>query len=314
LGVKKTQNETPVLHAFKNYLLTVERKAKLTVTTYGYEVNLALEWCKKQGLDAEQAESKSLVQYLDERRTAQGMDSRSISKAVSALRSFYLYVESAGIRNDNPAGLLETPRKKQWLPEVSDKQTIEAMFSSIDVTTPQGLRNRAAYELLYSAGLRVSEAVGLDIDDVDFGEHIARVTGKGNKERLVIFGDTATFWLKKYLAESRPKLSCGKHINAFFLSRRGQRMSRKTMWYDYAAITGQVGMPSRLHNLRHSFATEMLAGGADLRSVQALMGHVNLGTTQIYTHVNDQALRKNYEKYMPNLNDYREGGKHGGQG
>jgi integrase/recombinase XerD len=179
------------------------------------------------------------------------------------------------------------------------------MLASVDLSTPLGIRDRALLELIYSAGLRVSEAVSLNVADIFLAEGIARVTGKGDRERLVVFGAEAEQWLKRYLSESRPLLSRSRRISALFIGRSGRRLSRKGIWKNYAALTTQLGMGSRLHSLRHSFATELLAGGADLRSVQELLGHVDLSTTQIYTHVNNSMLRENHNRYLPKLKTFR---------
>jgi integrase/recombinase XerD len=160
----------------------------------------------------------------------------------------------------------------------------------------------ALFELVYSSGLRVSEAVGLDIDDCFFDEAVARVTGKGGKERFVPFGSAAETALRAYLKEGRLHfLKPGRKSSALFLNRMGRRLGRKGIWKNYAALAAKSGVSSKLHSLRHSFATELLAGGADLRSVQELLGHADIATTQIYTHVAVSRLEEEHKKYMPEL-------------
>jgi integrase/recombinase XerD len=183
-----------------------------------------------------------------------------------------------------------------------DKKTVEDLLDSIDTKSPQGLRDKCIYELIYSAGLRVSEAAGLNIRDVDIKGGVAKVRGKGNKERLVLFGDKAAVQLKLYLQEVRPKLA-GKvnKSDALFIGKSGKRLSRKGIWKNYAKWTSLAGTSSRLHTLRHSFATSLLSGGADLRTVQELLGHADLSTTQIYTHVDVGMLRENHRRYLPKL-------------
>jgi integrase/recombinase XerD len=163
------------------------------------------------------------------------------------------------------------------------------------------VRDRALFELVYSSGLRVSEAVTLDLGDVFFKESVLRVMGKGSKERLVPFGGEAASALKRYLAESRPVLLGARRSSALFVTRMGKRLGRKGIWKNYKALAALNGTSSRLHTLRHSFATELLAGGADLRSVQELLGHRDITTTQIYTHVDVSRLREEHRKYMPEL-------------
>jgi integrase/recombinase XerD len=288
----------------------VERRAHLTVGTYCSEIAHFLEWLATEKLRAEKADQLALSRYLDFRKTRDRLDGRSIAKAVSALRSFYQFlIDAEGLRKDNPAAILESPRAKNRLPMVHSRELVEEMLASVDLSTPLGIRDRALFELIYSAGLRVSEAVTLNVADIFLAEGIARVTGKGDKERLVVFGAEAEQWLKRYLSESRPQLIRTRRISALFIGRSGKRLSRKGIWKNYAALTAQLGMSSRIHSLRHSFATELLAGGADLRSVQELLGHVDLSTTQIYTHVNNSMLRENHNRYLPKLKVFHpEGG------
>jgi integrase/recombinase XerD len=156
--------------------------------------------------------------------------------------------------------------------------------------------------MIYSSGMRISEAAGLNIRDVDFKENVVRVRGKGSKERLAVFGGEAAQWLQRYLAESRPVLAGGSvRSSAFFVGRSGRRLSRKGIWKNYARYAAMAGTGSRVHTLRHSFATGLLQGGADLRTVQALLGHAALATTQIYTHVDTALLRESHRRYLPRL-------------
>jgi integrase/recombinase XerD len=263
-----------------------------------------LEWLKSEGLTAEQVDSRDLIRYMDLRRNRDGIDLRSIGKAGSVLRSFFRFMVAERLRSDNPAELLEGPRRTLRLPAVHPRELIDEMLNSVDTGSPTGLRDRAIFEFIYSSGIRVSEAVALNLEDIFFHEGIARVQGKGSKERLVVFGAEAEVWLKRYVEEARPALAGSKRIDALFISRTGKRLSRKGIWKNYAGITAQIGMSSRLHSLRHSFATEMLSGGADLRSVQELLGHADLATTQIYTHVDNSMLRENHQRYLPKLRSY----------
>jgi integrase/recombinase XerD len=191
------------------------------------------------------------------------------------------------------------------LPEVLSQKRVEDILAFPDPEKPLGLRDRALYELIYSSGLRVSEAVALNVQDCSFSEGIVRLRGKGNKERMVPFGGEAALWLKRYLEEVRPGLLKSGRSPALFLGRTGKRLSRKGMWRNYAAVTGLAGTGSKLHTLRHSYATELLAGGADLRSVQELLGHADLATTQIYTHVDVSLLRESLKRYRPKLRDLK---------
>ncbi|MDR3276249.1 MAG: tyrosine-type recombinase/integrase [Treponema sp.] len=293
------------LKNYRSHLIAVERRASLTAETYCFEIGRFLEWAASEHVVAAEADSPCLVRYLDFRHQGNGIDSRSVAKAISALRSFYNFVMNEGIRRDNPAAILESPRHSVRLPSVYPRELVDEMLNAVDTTMPMGIRDRAIFELIYSSGLRVSEAVALNLEDLFFSEGIARVQGKGSKERLVLFGTEAEVWLKRYLEEVRPILTGARRSPALFIGRTGKRLSRKGIWKNYAEITGQVGMSSRLHSLRHSFATEMLAGGADLRSVQELLGHADLSTTQIYTHVDNSMLRENHRRYLPKLKRYQ---------
>jgi integrase/recombinase XerD len=297
------------LSGFRSHLIALERRSPLTAETYEGEIRCFLAWLEQNrstgtGLfdsaDAlKSTDSAVLTGYLEERR--ENISSRSVAKAVSALRSFFRYLAGEGLREDNPAAILEMPRRSFRLPAVLSRQKIEALIEATNTAMPLGIRNRAIYELIYSAGLRVSELVYLDTKDLFFEESIIRVRGKGNKERMSIFGAEAAVWLKRYLAESRPLLARHQHPKALFLARSGKRLSRKGIWKNYSLLAMLTGTSSKLHTLRHSFATELLAGGVDLRQVQELLGHTDLATTQIYTHVDVSQLRENHRKYLPVL-------------
>ncbi|MCL1815413.1 MAG: tyrosine-type recombinase/integrase [Treponema sp.] len=301
------------LSGYRSSLLALERRSPLTVETYGGEIRFFLSWLEQTARPGQASETKGfdpekmlchadialLTDYLAERRKLIG--SRSAAKAVSALRSFFRYLCSEGLRADNPAAALEMPRRSFTLPAVLSRQKIETLLEAVDTAKPLGIRNRAIYELIYSAGLRVSETVFLNMGDIFFNEGIIRVRGKGNKERMAVFGSEADRWLKRYLSEVRPELAGHQHPKAFFLGRRGKRLSRKGIWKNYSLLTVLLGTGSKLHTLRHSFATALLAGGADLRQVQELLGHADLSTTQIYTHVDVSLLREKHRHYLPVL-------------
>ncbi|MDR2701347.1 MAG: tyrosine-type recombinase/integrase [Spirochaetaceae bacterium] len=309
------------LSGYRSRLLVMERRSPLTAETYGGEIRLFLAWLQQEamnkkgkstegsGADAgnridmevllKNVDTHILTAYLEERR--KNIGPRSAAKALSALRSFFRHLCDEGLRTDNPAVMMERLKLSYRLPEVLSRQKIEVLLEAADIKKPLGLRNRALYELIYSAGLRVSEAVHLNTADLFFNEGIIRVRGKGEKERMAIFGDEAALWLRRYLSEVRPLLAKQQHPKALFLSRGGKRLSRKGMWKNYWFLAMRSGTSSRLHTLRHSFATALLAGGADLRQVQELLGHADLATTQIYTHVDVSLLREHHRKFLPVL-------------
>jgi len=291
-----------LLEKYRARLAAVERRSPLTVAAYGEEVRRFLDYAGANGIAIETAASQQVVAFLEWRGSTHHLDSRSKAKIICALRSFFRFAVDEGIRGDNPAALLESPRKRFSLPETMDRETVERLLAVIDSDSPLGLRDRALFEMIYSSGMRISEAAGVNIRDVDFRESVVRVRGKGSKERLVVFGSEAAEWLNRYLAESRPALAGGSiRTNALFVGRSGRRLSRKGIWKNYARYAAMAGTGSRVHTLRHSFATSLLQGGADLRTVQALLGHAALATTQIYTHVDTGLLKESHRRYLPKL-------------
>jgi integrase/recombinase XerD len=298
-----------LLKQFYSRLIALERRSPLTAETYKLEIRRFLEFLDARRQRCETIDTAGVTVYLEHRRMNDRIDSRSAAKAISSLRSFFRFLMDEGRRKDNPASILESPRRRLRLPEVLSREAVERIIKAADTGTALGKRNKAIYELIYSAGLRVSEAVGLNIRDIDFSAGVAKVTGKGNKERLVVFGGEAKSALAEYLRESRGELAGPVRSPALFISRRGKRLSRKGIWKNYTRFAAIAGTGSHLHALRHSFATELLSGGADLRSVQELLGHADLSTTQIYTHVDVSLLRESHRKFMPALKNLFPGTK-----
>jgi len=292
-----------LLNRFCSRLVAIERRGVLTMECYRLEIRRFLDFLEKEKILLGDVDVGVLSSYLAFRRNVDKIDSRSAAKAVSALRSFFRFAKDESLVSDNPASVLESPKRRTRLPEVMDKKTIETLFDTVDTSSPLGCRDRCLFEMIYSAGLRVSEAAGLNIRDVDLEGGVAKVKGKGNKERLALFGPEAASRLRQYLQEARPSLA-GKanKSQALFIGRNGKRLSRKGIWKNYAKFASIAGTSSRLHTLRHSFATGLLAGGADLRTVQELLGHADLSTTQIYTHVQTSVLRENHRRFLPKLN------------
>ena len=296
-------NRDELLKRFCSRLVAIERRSLLTKECYRFEIGKFLDFLEEKNTPLEKADSAFLCEYIVMRSKNDKIDSRSVSKAISALRSFFRFTMDERLTEENPAAVLESPKQKASLPEVLDKKSIEELLNLIDDSAPLGCRNRCMFELIYSAGLRVSEISGLNVTDIDIESGLAKVKGKGNKERLVLFGKEAAMRLTQYLEFARPKLAgCVNKTNALFIKKCGKRISRKGIWKNYFKLSSLAGTSSRLHTLRHSFATSLLAGGADLRTVQELLGHVNLSTTQIYTHVETSMLKENHRRFLPKLN------------
>ncbi len=199
----------------------------------------------------------------------------------------------------NPAEHVETPRIPRHIPEVYSREEVERLLAAIDLSTPGGVRDRFLFELIYSCGLRVSEAAELSLDRIYRQDKFIRVVGKGSKERVGPIGDLALEWLDRYLSEARPALAGGRRIKALFVNHRGTPLTRKGMWKRFKRYALQAGLNGKIHTLRHSFATHLLRGGADLRTVQVLLGHADIGTTQIYTHVDERELAEYHRRYHP---------------
>jgi len=292
-----------LLARYCSRLVAIERRAVLTRECYRFEISRFLDFLEAEKTSLANVNAAFLSSYLAMRRNVDKIDSRTTAKAVSALRSFFRFAMDERLTDNNPAVVLESPKRRARLPEVMDKETIETFLEMVDAASPRGCRDKCLFELVYSAGLRVSEAAGLNIRDIDLEGGIAKVRGKGGKERLVLFGNEAAEKLKEYLSAARPKLA-GKvnKSQALFIGRSGKRLSRKGIWKNYAKYAALAGTSSHIHALRHSFATSLLAGGADLRTVQELLGHADLSTTQIYTHVDTAVLRENHRRFLPRLN------------
>ena len=242
-------------------------------------------------------------------RTRDGYAARSNARLLTALRTFYAWLLRRGVRGDDPTALLEPPRLPRSLPKALPESQVEALLAAPDADTPQGLRDRAMLELMYACGLRVSELVDLPANGVNLRQGVVRVTGKGDKTRLVPLGEEAQHWLRRYLDEARPALAGGKALALgaagevpVFLGERRAAMSRQQFWSlvkRYAAVAGID--PARIspHGLRHSFATHLLNHGADLRALQLLLGHSSLSTTQVYTLVAREHLQRLHARHHP---------------
>jgi len=287
-----------LLAHYEAYLESELRLSEQTIETYLIECRIFLAYCQREQEDYLNPKAKDIINYLVDRQL-EGLDQRTVSKIISSLRSFYRFCILEGLCGSNPCETIEMPRLKRKLPQVFSAKEIEKILSSCDTQTTAGLRDRALFELIYSCGLRVSEAADLSLDQLFIKEGFVKILGKGNRERLVPLGEHALFWLNRYLAQARPALNQGTRNNFVFLNRFGRRLSRKGIWKRFKELAQQAGVYGKVHTLRHSFATHLLKGGADLRSVQELLGHSDIGTTQIYTHVERDDLKNYHKKYHP---------------
>jgi integrase/recombinase XerD len=285
----------PEVEAFLTLLAT--RRAPKTVEAYRRDLSALTEWLDRpiSGVTTEQLE-----QYLAELRAA-GRSPATIARRVAAVRSFFRHQMLLGARTDNPAAELDLPRRRRTLPRTLSPAEAERLVEAASGTTPRDLRDRALVELLYGAGLRVSEAVGLDKSSVDLEGRLVRCIGKGSKERVVPVGRQAVQALRRYLSRGRPFLDT-RHRPELFLNAKGGGLTRAGAFLILRRLAAKAGLePERVHPhlLRHSFATHLLEGGADLRSVQEMLGHADLATTELYTHVSDRRRRELYFQAHP---------------
>jgi integrase/recombinase XerD len=230
-----------------------------------------------------------------------GLSPRSVARHLAAIRQFHRFLVREGHSTDDPTAHLESPRPWRRLPTVLSSEEVERLLALRVATTPQALRNHALLEVLYASGLRVSELVGLRLADLDLSVGVVRILGKGDKERLVPLGEVAVASLRAYLARGRPRLEKRLACPYVFLGRHGRGLTRQTFWQLLKRYVGAAGITKRVtpHTLRHSFATHLLERGADLRSVQLMLGHADIGTTQIYTHLSRAHLKAIYDKHHP---------------
>jgi len=289
-----------LLAEYEAYLRHNLRVADSTNATYIAEARSFGRWLDLTSLDPRRLAATDIESYVAGRGSSESLSARTISRIFSSLRSLFGFLKSIGLRSDNPSLDTERPRVGRNLPRVFELGEIEKFLGKIELDTPFGTRDRTLFELIYSCGLRVSEAVELEISQLHLKEGLIRARGKGDKERLIPLGDEALRWLQRYLSEARPLLlKDSLKLDRVFLNNRGGGLSRKGMWKRFKDIAKRAQVSGKIHTLRHSFATHLLRGGADLRSVQELLGHADISTTQIYTHLNREDLSRAHKEFHP---------------
>jgi integrase/recombinase XerD len=289
-----------VIGGFLDRLWMERGLAANTLLAYRSDLEGAAFWLEQQGWGLAAAGREQLQAYLAERVRA-GIKPRSQARLVSSLKRFYQHLARELLRPDDPSALLEAPKLGRGLPKALAEREVEALLVAPDVQVVLGLRDRAMLETLYATGLRVSELVGLPLAAVNLRQGVLRVLGKGGKERLVPLGEEALTWIDRYLREARPALLDGRPAQALFVSARGAALTRQAFWHLIKRHARQAGIRAVLspHTLRHSFATHLVNHGADLRVVQLLLGHSDLSTTQIYTHVARERLKSLHAAHHP---------------
>lgn len=284
------------------HYLRVERGASAhTQDAYSRDLRQLAQFSRQRGYSLQEALSENGLLAFSQYLRQQGLAEVSIERKLCAARAFARFLRQEGVLPEEPVPSVATFRLPRKLPNALSRQEVESLLSQPDVRTPIGLRDRAMLELAYAAGLRVSEVVGLRLQDVDLQEGFVRVFGKRAKERWVPFGDSAKSALQEYLRLARPKLLGKRSEDYLFLSERGTPLSRTQFWLRLKQYVQRAGIsrPVSPHTLRHSFAVHLLQGGADLRAVQEMLGHASINTTQIYTRVSIDHLREVYMKHHP---------------
>lgn len=284
---------------FLKYLVAERNDSPYTERNYKRDLHKFAEFAIENGIKSPLKVEKTLVRSYLNQLNEQKFARTSIARNMSALRSFFRYLNREEIMVKNPAAVISSPKLEKRLPAFLTLEEAERLVESPDLTKPQGQRDRAMLEMLYATGMRVSELVNMNIQDINLGTNEIRVLGKGNKERIVLIGSAAARAVKEYMEKGRKQLLNGEKSNALFVNRYGQRILVRRvqkLMKRYAIVTGKKVHP---HKLRHTFATHLLDGGADLKVVQELLGHASLQTTQIYTHVTQGRARKIYLSAHP---------------
>jgi integrase/recombinase XerD len=290
----------PHLDAFLEHLVVERGLAQNSLEAYRRDLIRYTGYLTARGKSATDLDRAEVPRYLLALREAE-LGPRSVARHLSAIRQYHRFLVREGLAAEDPTSHLEAPRPWRRLPGVLSSEEVDRLLAAGETTTPRGLRDRAMLELMYASGLRVSELVGLRLADLDLTVGIVRVMGKGDKERLVPLGETAAESLRAYLTGGRPKLERRRPSRHLFLGRHGRALTRQTFWQLMKRQATAAGITKRVtpHTLRHSFATHLVERGADLRSVQLMLGHADIGTTQIYTHLSRAHLKAIYDKYHP---------------
>lgn len=292
-------NNATLIEQFLDALLLEDGLSRNSLSAYRQDLTDMAQRLEQQGVMLFEAEGPALMRLFA--AEAQRLRPSSLNRRRSSLRRFFGWLQRSGQRRDDPSELLQPSRQGLRVPRTLSESEVDALLNAPAIDTPVGLRDRAMLELLYASGLRVTELVTLRRDQINLQAGVVRVVGKGNKERLVPFGDIASDWLLRYFNEARPALLGARLSEHCFVTDRAEPPTRQTFWRlvkRYASQAGIAQLPSP-HGLRHAFATHLLNHGADLRVVQLLLGHASISTTQIYTHVARERLRQIHAQHHP---------------
>jgi integrase/recombinase XerD len=286
---------------FSDALWLEDGLAPRSLESYRRDLTQLFTWLAQKSIAPDQAQRSDIELFLAHRTFDDRVVARSLARQLTAIKRYQRWLLREGRREDDPTLTIDPPRLPKPLPQTLSETQVEDLIKAPDVNTPYGLRDRAMLEALYAAGFRVSELVGLPLAAVSLSDGVVRIMGKGSKERLVPLGEDAQDWIKRYALEARPALLKGRISEALFVTERGGAMTRQMFWYTIKRHAKAAGIVSKLspHTLRHAFATHLLNHGADLRVVQMLLGHADIATTQIYTHVAKERLKALHAAHHP---------------
>ncbi|HZV61025.1 MAG TPA: site-specific tyrosine recombinase XerD [Methylophilaceae bacterium] len=292
-------SDPALLDAFIDHLWLEDGLSRNTLESYRRDLQLFADWLQKKSVDLAEVHQADIQQYLAVKFPTS--KPRSISRLIASLRRFYRYALRENKIITDPTLQIDSPKLPRSLPKSLTEEDVEALLAAPDINQALGLRDRAMLEILYASGLRVSELVGLKVTEVSLNEGVIRVTGKGSKTRLVPMGEEAVEWVARYLKESRPQIMQRQLSDSLFVTQRGEGMTRQAFWYLIKRYAVKAGIQKSMspHVLRHAFATHLLNHGADLRVVQMLLGHADISTTQIYTHVARERLKQLHAMHHP---------------
>lgn len=289
------------IELFLNYLSVERGLSSNTIISYREDIKSYFNFLKSVNINNLSDTSRHDITNFMLFQKDKGMNANSIARRLAAIKAFYRFLTRERILKEDPSSMVDSPKLWKRIPETLSVNEIEALLSQPDIRDKQGIRDRAILETLYATGMRVSEAANLRLDNVNLDIGFLRCLGKGNKERVIPLGKKAIASLKRYLEVSRPKQLKGRQSDFLFLNRFGKRISRQSLWKIIKRYARQARIKKSIkpHILRHSFATHLLERGADLRSVQEMLGHANISTTQIYTHISRERLKAIHKMFHP---------------
>ncbi|MDP2921792.1 MAG: site-specific tyrosine recombinase XerD [Candidatus Omnitrophota bacterium] len=290
-----------LIEQFLSYISVERGMANNTISSYKRDLAKFADFLKSKKIDSIDKASRQVINSFMMAEKERGMGSNSISRELACIKSFFKFLLKENIIKEDAANIIESPKLWKKLPYTLSIQEVETLLNAPNARDPMEIRDKACLELMYATGMRVSEVVNLKIDDVNMGVGFAKCLGKGSKERIVPFGKKAKESIERYLEKSRPGLLKKRVSNFLFLRRGGKSMSRQTFWKIIKRYVKIARIKKKVtpHSLRHSFATHILERGADLRIVQEMLGHADISTTQIYTHVSKDRLKSIHQKFHP---------------